>query len=935
MARATYKPDDVVTHVIATFFANNPKTREAFKAAGFKTRKDMSDGCKSDEILKRVKFKDGDDQKEAFLTEDEVEELKLVESYFNWEQNQHGTLPACILDIPAVTTRERFDVFLSLDAHGRQGNADGTVSYDFDQALASERLNKIGRYDPSVSSGGGPRLNTPAKCRSDAAEALINFEKKIKLGGDSWSPLETAADWRAWKIKHEAHLVLTDMKDIVDDNYTPPSVTNGDDKEVVSLYEKKRTALFLSLFENIETTEGKIIVRKHSATSDGVAAWKELVAHYENDMSAVTRTQQLLELIIASRIPKNHKGLAASIDTFKKWIDEHNNYCEAGHSINADQQLIYLERFISSIEDLVRTKELMQIQERTGIGAAPVQRTPQAKMDFYYQQAIFLDAKHKRSVLESRRANMMDMGDEMDFYDHYDYDDCGRSVSMTTRETVEAVDLWYKINATRARRTGHILAKVWKTMSEKDKRLWLDMSIEARETIVTHLLNEEDDRKPPPTTNEDPRITGAPIARGARTTNVAEVQEEPESGNTTERVGTMSIIGSMRERTASRAESSNQNINRMPPFIPARLMSGQNKSSNELVPILKEPSNEGGNPTPRKVHMAVSSTLNHANFPDLLDSASRRSAFMAVARLFDAMSDDDYVIHDAVTIRSNSESYGLVDSGANNGFANPENLRLVEYASPTRYISIDGISGNDGTAVKIGTFAAKATLSDNTEVILMLHEFGVTSYGPTILSKIQLAHGGCIVNDMPLSLGGTQCIATPATTGPRRLLPLKIKDGLAYIKMTYPTEDDMSNLPRIALTKDSPWEPRQYDHNPSMHLELEHLGNIGLFRPIERRTEPLMSDTVYHDRIRMVNRLIRMEHGVEEFVDDAVIEGEAINMYGDNQTVVALGRNRGANVLVDRGANMGVMVNHHRVVEHETVRDEDSETDGEGFPHVD
>lgn len=85
----------------------------------------------------------------------------------------------------------------------------------------------------------------------------------------------------------------------------------------------------------------------------------------------------------------------------------------------------------------------------------------------------------------------------MDFYDQYDYDDCGRSVSMSTSETVEAVDIWYKINATRARQTGHILANVWKTMSKKDKELWLDMSpIESREMIVTHLLDEEDDRKP-------------------------------------------------------------------------------------------------------------------------------------------------------------------------------------------------------------------------------------------------------------------------------------------------------------------------------------------------------------------------------------------------------------------------------------------------------
>lgn len=152
---------------------------------------------------------------------------------------------------------------------------------------------------------------------------------------------------------------------------------------------------------------------------------------------------------------------------------------------------------------------------------------------------------------------------------------------------------------------------------------------------------------------------------------------------------------------------------------------------------------------------------------------------------------------------------GLVDGGANGGLANTQEMRLLDYVSPSRYINITGVGDLSIPRLKIGNYASKVQLQDGRHVLMLFHEYGELpdgNNGRTIHSKIQLADNGCTIDDNPELLGGGQCI----TTLEGYKIPLDFHNGLPYIKMQYPDDEDLK-LPTVSMTRGVPWDPSRYD----------------------------------------------------------------------------------------------------------------------------
>jgi hypothetical protein len=87
---------------------------------------------------------------EETIPADAQNELEELPSYVNWLQNRYATVNfGFIEDVLEVrATRKSFLLFLRMSPKARQGNADGTVDYDEDQALKSEEYNQLGRFAP-------------------------------------------------------------------------------------------------------------------------------------------------------------------------------------------------------------------------------------------------------------------------------------------------------------------------------------------------------------------------------------------------------------------------------------------------------------------------------------------------------------------------------------------------------------------------------------------------------------------------------------------------------------------------------------------------------------------------------------------------------------------------------------------------------------------
>ncbi len=108
----------------------------------------------------------------------------------------------------------------------------------------------------------------------------------------------------------------------------------------------------------------------------------------------------------------------------------------------------------------------------------------------------------------------------------------------------------------------------------------------------------------------------------------------------------------------------------------------------------------------------------------------------------------------------------------------------------------------------------------------------------TIHSTIQLHHYGKKVDDVLYKLGGGQRLVLP--TG--EIFPLCIRNGLAYLSMCLPTDEEMNGgLPQCIFTSDQVWDPTIYTDKFTLEEQLKNLED-----------HPAGTDTAYNERGELI-----------------------------------------------------------------------------------
>ncbi len=215
MVAQTRGPERVSSRILRIVFQEEANAQRAWKDCDFKSRSDIIKACKDPETLKRMRWKDYPDNKVELMSEEQIEHFKELPSFFNWMQNNHGTLPDHPVDVVPDNVKTLFTWFIDMDADERETpDVSGVVKYDKGQALESEKRKKLGAYaDPSTTAASGG-LTTPTKCRSAAANALLAFEKKLRPNEDSWTAFTNSAEWTNWKVRHAGIMTLNDVRDV-------------------------------------------------------------------------------------------------------------------------------------------------------------------------------------------------------------------------------------------------------------------------------------------------------------------------------------------------------------------------------------------------------------------------------------------------------------------------------------------------------------------------------------------------------------------------------------------------------------------------------------------------------------------------------------------------------------------------------------------------
>jgi hypothetical protein len=146
----------------------------------------------------------------------------------------------------------------------------------------------------------------------------------------------------------------------------------------------------------------------------------------------------------------------------------------------------------------------------------------------------------------------------------------------------------------------------------------------------------------------------------------------------------------------------------------------------------------------------------------------------------------------------------LVDGGANGGLAGSD-MRRIEMTLAKADVS--GIGDADLTDLAIGIFAAVIETTDG-KIVGLFSQYADYGIGKSVHSSSQMRDFGLDANDVARGYhGGLQRIATPEG----HVIPLKIRNGLAYMDMRQPTDEELARIPQVMFTADMPWDPGKID----------------------------------------------------------------------------------------------------------------------------
>ena len=172
----------------------------------------------------------------------------------------------------------------------------------------------------------------------------------------------------------------------------------------------------------------------------------------------------------------------------------------------------------------------------------------------------------------------------------------------------------------------------------------------------------------------------------------------------------------------------------------------------------------------------------------------------------------------------------LIDRGANGGIAGRD-MRQLDFALQT--IDLSGLDDHQVNKLRI---AHSVALIKSTEGKCIGHWFQMAHMpnGKSILSTLQMEAYGCVVNDKPALISKEHpFIKSPCG----KVFPLSTRQGLMYLDIKPPTDDDMEKYPHVYFTADEDWDPTRFDREVDKDL----LDKTDAATPDDEKT-PLLPD---------------------------------------------------------------------------------------------
>ena len=149
--------------------------------------------------------------------------------------------------------------------------------------------------------------------------------------------------------------------EVLDPNHTP-----GSEPEEKELFEAKQTFMFSVFNANLLTDMGKTIVRRHLATTDAQAVWKELREHMSTSSKGASEKRRLTQYVTNTFLDDNFKGTTEQfVLHFNEQFGHLEEISEDSERLPPTVKLTLLQTAVRSINDLRIVETLDEFQSTT------------------------------------------------------------------------------------------------------------------------------------------------------------------------------------------------------------------------------------------------------------------------------------------------------------------------------------------------------------------------------------------------------------------------------------------------------------------------------------------------------------------------------------------------------------------------------------------
>ena len=207
----------------------------------------------------------------------------------------------------------------------------------------------------------GPIPSSKPAAYSPAALELMSFKKGIKREITAYPSLKDERYFDGFKRSLFIVAKTHECSDVLDPTYTP-----GSEPEEQELFEAKQTFMFSVFNTNLQTDMGKTIVRRHLASTDAQAVWKELSEHMKTSSKGASEKRRLTQYVTNTVLDDNFKGTTEQfVLHFNEQFRQLEEISEDDERLPSSVKLTLLQTAVRSINDLRIVETLDEFQSTT------------------------------------------------------------------------------------------------------------------------------------------------------------------------------------------------------------------------------------------------------------------------------------------------------------------------------------------------------------------------------------------------------------------------------------------------------------------------------------------------------------------------------------------------------------------------------------------